>query len=121
MSKSKKVLARECLERAKLCIQPGSSMEIDAYGFINQALAALPRWISVGEGLPKFISKKKDWSEIVWVTDGRKVGLAWFVKESFNNPKDNHDYWASEFHTHKSYPDKITHWQPIALPEEEGK
>lgn len=73
------------------------------------------RWIPVTERLPEMLSKEKGWSKTVLVFGGGKVGLAWFVGKCYNNPKDNYDYWASDFHTSDTFPETITHWKPIYL------
>ncbi len=80
------------------------------------------RWIPVGERLPEYSTvvlvcgsypPKKPKMKL----DQKGVSFAWFVDKCFNNPKDNHGYWASFYHTESTFPSPITHWKPIILPE----
>ena len=67
------------------------------------------RWIPVSERLPEY-------NKTVLISDGKNISFGWFVDKCYNNPAENHDYWASEYHTRSDHPENITHWKPIILP-----
>ena len=87
-----------------------AELTMDAFAYIKQLEASVPRWIPVEERLPeKYVALKYEYSSDLLVYDGKNIRTAYYfhTTEVWHNAEDEDETV------------NVTHWMPLPEPQEE--